>query len=358
MKKFISFLLSLVCLLGVFAGCGDNTSDTTGNSSGSDTSVDYTIDENGDYVYELFLDPTFNSGFSVGAANNSVDTYPIDFEMLVPGGTGNYSWLCSQWGCKYGFGDSYGNAAVTGHDPYEVECVDGEYQFECYNEAGALSHALRVNPTAGSITMDLNASVEWADENGNIVPRQSSLEYWPHILISAGFNKTPPIRDLKSLVLTANVSINKCVDLHPAGTYNEGLHAAQFLMYLVVKSTNDAEYMWFGIPFFDNRYPYFAEHDQIDAVENKFLYQVPGSAFAPTGVRADGTVIEINLDLKEYFIRALEIAQNKYGRFMTSTVDNLYVQSMNVGWELPGAFDVSATISNYSLKAISEKPLQ
>ena len=45
MKKFISFLLSLVCLLGVFAGCGDNTSDTTGNSSGSDTSVDYTIDE-------------------------------------------------------------------------------------------------------------------------------------------------------------------------------------------------------------------------------------------------------------------------------------------------------------------------
>lgn len=343
-----------------FSGCGGNESlsDSQALSSSleetSGESKNYEMDDEGNYVYELFLDPKFETGFSVGAAGKGVDSYPLDYNMFLPGSK-TYSWLCSQWGCKYGFGDSYGSSLITGHDPYELECIDGEYQFECYDEAGRLSHALRVNPTIGKITMDMNASVEYT-ENGVIVPRSSGNEYWCHILLSQGFVEQPLIQKLEKLVLTADVTINKCTDMHPQGTYNPSLHAAQFLMYLVVKSTKDTEYMWFGIPFFDNRYPFMEEYTQIDGVENKFLYQVPASAFAPEG-SMEGTTMNIELNLIPFFERALELAQTQYARFTSSTADDLYVSGMNVGWELPGVFDVSASIQNYSLKAISKTEL-
>lgn len=361
MRKFICLALVAAISFGVLSGCGGNgeTSESRqpqeSQSSGETSSTkNYEIDEEGNYVYELFLDPKFETGFSVGAAGRGVDSYPLDYNMLLPGSE-TYNWLCSQWGCKYGFGDSYGNALITGHEPYEVECIDGEYQFECYDAAGKLSHALRVNPTIGKLTMDMNASVEY-EEDGVIVPRTNGNEYWCHILLSQGFVQQPLVQNLKKLVLTADVTINKCTDMHPAGTYNPNMHAAQFLMYLVVKSTKDTEYMWFGIPFFDNRYPFMEEHTQIDGVENKFLYQVPASAFAPDG-SMPGTTMNIELDLIPYFERALTLAQTQYDRFNSSTADDLYVSGMNVGWELPGVFDVSASIQNYSLKAVAGSEL-
>lgn len=362
MKRIFCLALTLVLCFGLFCACGE-----TPDQPGGNVNKDYTLDENGNYVYELFHDPNFETGFMVGSANRAevsgnFVSYPVDYNMYMPGAT-EAAWSCSQWGCKYGFGDSYGNALITEHDPYEVKNENGVISFEAYslkdgvysNEA-PLSKAIRVKPAENKIWLDLNASVEYT-ENGVIVPRQNPNDYWPHILLSAGFKYQPYVSQVKNLVLSADVTIEKCDNLHPDGTYNTGMHAAQFLMYLVVKSTNDTEYMWFGIPFFDNRYPMFGEHDQIDSVENKFLYQVPGYAFNGGAAVTVGRTMNISLDVIPYFARALEIAQSKYQRFLGSTVDNLYVASMNVGWELPGVFDVSASIANYSFKAVCEKEL-
>ena len=63
-----------------------------------------------------------------------------------------------------------------------------------------------------------------------------------------------------------------------------------------------------------------------------------------------GKKVEIKHDLLSEIKTALEQAQGK-GYMQYSTFEDLYLVNMNIGWEIPGIFDVGVDIHNFSLKA-------
>ena len=311
-----------------------------------------------EYVYELISDNKFQNGFIVSPANNSPDTYPLDYTLRCPGASGDIAWTAAQWGSKFGLGDSYGNELITGHAPYEPVKTGNAYRYE------APGKAFVIDPVDGKLTFEVTTSVEYVDEEGNIQPRKTGTEMWCHLLIQQGFGLLPLIKDVDQIILNMDVQITKMENMFgdAAAEYNPNMHAAQFLMYLVVKSQNpaDSEYMWFGIPLYDNRYQTFAENGMIDSGENKFLYGMPSNDYLPGGLTvgtSEETVGHISFDIVPYFERALNICKTQFNRFQSSTVDDLYIQGMNLGWEVPGVFDVSATVSNFSLKAYCKKAI-
>ena len=332
--------LALLFLTSMIIGCANNgsVSDSTSNNS-SDP-----IDEK---HYQMLFDNKFEKGFLFSPANcngregiQAPDNRWMNDVKLTFGdndGSG-ISWLGQQHGDIYSLNDVY-NRTTNNVPAYK----DGYYTFS--DESKKLS----VNPTTGSLYMELNTSKEY------MVPRKDN-EDWCHLLLSQGFQKSISVKECESIDFTIDLDMKKFED-YMDGKANTNVHAAQFLMYLVIKSEAglDAnDFFWFGIPFFDNRYPNgVPEGGNVDAggagATSKYIYHMDSNEFIPGGLHL-GQKRSVNIDLKPQFAYALAYTQSK-GYFTNSTVDDLTFQSMNIGFEIPGTYDCGIEISNFSLTA-------
>lgn len=333
------FLLPLL-IAGLLTGCSNDGASKTTTSATSTTSED-------DSVYQMIVDNTWQEGFSCdpGSGSNPDTGYIPDNRWpntveLTYKENASPVWIMSQHGDIYSLNDHYNK--YTGDRT--VECIDGYYTF--YDE----SKKVAANPETGSLYLELNASQEYqrARKNG---------EQWCHLLLNQGFKKAVQLSDVDSVILTADMNMKKFED-HMKEEANPSVHAAQFLMYLIVKSNNTAEddgYFWFGIPFFDNRYQSgLPESGMIDAggagATSKFIYGAPSAEYIDGGILQLGEDTHIEFDVKSYIGRALVFAQSK-GIFTNSTINDLTFQSMNIGFELPGTYDIGVEISNFALTA-------
>ena len=149
------------------------------------------------------------------------------------------------------------------------------------------------------------------------------------------------------------------------GEADSSLHAASLYIYLYIKGTNEkgqTEMTWFGVPLFDNRYPYPSEYAAKDSGKSDasglFIYNVPAKGYTnatfhqngiPVGSE-DNAWMNIDIDLMPYVERALYVAsQNGYMKGVT--LDTLFLDGMNLGWEMPGTYDAEIKIKDLSLKS-------
>lgn len=289
---------------------------------------------------QLLQDRYFENGFIISPADNDPqpdNRYPLDYELTYGSPNGQISWLLGQAGNRFGLADEY---AISGK---VVEYIDNEYILE------DTSKKILINPDQGYITLELNASKEYLD------PREPK-EAWPHLLLQQGLSRNLILSEANSVTLSMGITLNKLDRMMSDEEYIESLHTAQFLMYIVVR-TNAAldanEFMWFGIPFLDARYTVLDEGGMIDAGTagntGKFIYQMPQADFMPNGMVLNQK-IDVDIDLLPYFGRALVLAKEN-GALLNSTLDDLYITNMNIGYELPGTYDVSITIRDFSLMA-------
>jgi hypothetical protein len=290
---------------------------------------------------QLIQDRYFKNGFIISPADNEPqpdNRYPLDYELTYGEPDGQISWLLGQAGDRYGLADEY---AYSGK---EVEKIGDNYIIE------DTSKSLTINPETGEITFELNTSEEY------LAPRESK-DAWPHLLLQQGLSENLTLNQVDTMNLSLGIELNKLDLMMTDEEYDSSLHTAQFLMYIVVR-TNAAldanEYMWFGIPFLDARYTLMQENGLIDAGTagntGKFIYQMPQGDFMPNGMILGEEVI-IDVDLMPYFGRALMLAQQN-GALLNSTIDDLYVTNMNIGYEIPGTYDVSITMRDFSLVAV------
>lgn len=332
MKKILLPIALLACLS--VTACGTNT--TTGGSTGGETS------------YQLIKDNKFQDGFLVNPASGSRqddgwvpdNRWPMDVELTYGENEGksNMSWIVAQHGDIYSLNDKYNQ--LTGEKP---EYEDGYYKFT--DE----SKQIAVNPDKGALYLELNTSKEY------VRPRKQ-FEQWCHILLNQGFDRAVRLADVETVDFTMDIEMKKFED-HMDGQADPSLHATQFLMYIVIKSEAAADassFFWFGIPFFDNRYPNgLEENGMIDAggagATSKFIYGMPSADYLPNGVPLNEKQ-SINIDIKPYIGRALVMAR-QLGHFTSSTIDDLTFQSMNIGFEIPGTYDCGIEISNFALTA-------
>lgn len=332
MKK--TLLLPVLLLTLSATGCGGTTDPSNSNP----------ID---DKKYQCIIDNTFQKGFRVNPANGlrqddqwfPDDRWQMDVDLTYGEHEGSDPvWLVSQHGDIYSLNDKY-NGYVGGKPTYE----NGYYTFQ--DESKVMS----VNPTTGSLYLELNTSAEY------VRPRQSK-EAWCHILLNQGFEKAVRVADVSTIDFTIDLEMKKFVD-NMNGQANRDLHATQFLMYIIVKSENafDAkDFFWFGIPFFDNRYPNgLPETGLVDAggagATSKFIYGMASNEYLPNGLPLNQKQ-SVNMDIKPHLGYALIKAQSM-NYFMNSTIDDLTFQAMNIGFEIPGSYDCGIEISNFSLTA-------
>jgi len=302
-----------------------------------------------DGIYELLKDTKYENGFMVrnmgGAEKNDPTVGYLNYgnAALIP------SWSLAQWETKYDFRD-------LDNDTFFMELDDGVYEYD------SLDKIFTVDTNTGTLGMELNASEVYDD------PRQSG-EGWPHLLIAGDTkNAEAPFanqaKNLNHLRLTLSAKLTKYEDCM-GDEADTSLHAAAFYIYLYVKGVNEAgksEMTWFGLTIFDNRYAFHTESGQVDGgkadASGLYIYQVPSRAFTDTNFLKDNVIhadednewMTIDIDVLPYIERALVRAQ-KDGFMKGVTMDTVYIDGMNMGWEMPGTYDAKMEVKDLSLRS-------
>lgn len=330
----------LFSLLLVTASCSKTISESSitlsSTSEEKPTSMQYIVDNR------------FEGGFIVNPASGTRmddnwfpdDRWERDVTLSYGDSDAKPCWIVAQHGDIYSLNDKYHKG--TGNEAVYTE--DGYYTF--FDE----SKVLAANPSKGALYLELNTSKEYTRD-------RKAKEAWCHILLNQGFEDAIRFRECESVVLTMDLLMKKFED-HQYAPANEGLHATQFLMYLVIKSDNSADantFFWFGIPFFDNRYPNgLPESGMVDAGgaggTGKYMYGMDSTEYIDTGCLKLNRETSVNIDLLPFFGKALLRCQRE-GFFTHSTIDDLSCQSMNIGFEIPGTYDCGIELSNFSLTA-------
>ncbi len=305
------------------------------------------VNENG--VVELLSDLNFSRGFSVtlfhaNSSNGNLAGY-LDYEGNKA--EGENIWRMAQWGCT--------------KDMVTEGVFERNGSVISYNDGGKL---LKIDSSeTGVITMGINGSVEYTpDADGNIRERTDATENWPHILIEQGVNADTS--DCEHLYMEVDYKVTKCESLVDRELYpvNPDLNAAQFQWFITLTDMNPdsesyGETMWFGFSMFDTRALNgtpngFASYDggKEDST-GLFIYmlslqsvagQQEGSVNIPTAVIAKD--VSVKVDILPYIKQALKIARQN-GALKGASADKLKIGSTNIGWELPGNYDVEVEIS-------------
>lgn len=295
-------------------------------------------------MVSLFDDPNFENGFNVlGLARNDTNTTTF---LEVPGK--KRSWNLAQWGSGYSFAD-----------PAYTQTKDlGGGIFSFVNKTKVFT----INKNTKQMTFTALGSQLYSK------PRTSGQE-WLHLLIEQQFDRAlqPRIRKVSSyetLQINLSVRLTK-FENHMGSGYNPNLHAAQFLMYLAL-ANNDRnspdynQFIWFGLPIFDNRYNWIDPHSSYDA-GTKTLIVAMGSrvlfgtdsqnrlwAAGKPNASPNAPWSSFSLDIIPIVGEALAEAQSK-GYLKNTSVNQLVFSSFNLGWEVPGTFDVTMEIKDFSI---------
>lgn len=300
-------------------------------------------------IVELLDDLNFSRGFSVTLfhANSSNGNLAGHLDYDGNKAAGNSIWRMAQWGCT------------------KDMVADGTFERNgsvlTYQDGGKF---LQFDSTkTGAITLGIKGSEEYTkDADGNIRERIDITENWPHILIEQSVNADTS--NCEHLYMEVNYKVTKCESLVDRELYpiNPDLNAAQFQWFITLTDMNPesesyGNSMWFGFSMFDTRAMGgtpngFASYDggKEDST-GLFIYmlslqsvagQQSGSVNAPTSVV--GKDVSVKVDILPYINQALKIARQN-GAMKGASADKLAIGSTNIGWELPGNFDVEVDIS-------------
>lgn len=333
MKKIICWVLAAVCLM--LAGCNKPETKDDGLKS-------------------LMLDPMLTQGVEVIPPGTRIFN---DLDAEFPGYTGklviDYNKnakeggplsTLSQHGSQYSLADPKYSTPIVKGDEYT------------YKDPGK---SFTYNIKTGEHTLAVVGSNEYSeDDDGdgvrdgiNYKPRTGS-EVWAHLLLSSGVYPQPTMNELNALNFKIKFRMNQ-MDLIAPELFAPGKHTAQFQLFFVVKSKSAAlanEFIWFGIPFWEATQPNPGPTDIFDKGTSSVIYSMGSQKTIGEPIEKD-KLYSIDYNIMPEIKKALDTAQNKYGIFKGTTFDQLYIQNFNIGWEVPGIYDVSATISDFDLRA-------
>lgn len=336
-------LAACIAVLLVFTSAACNANG--GNSSNKDDMAN---------TNQLLTDVNFLNGFGVmGIQNGSDNLVGVPEENIVNnsdytvhnvlnyGGKApfKFNWRLAQWGTKAE--NSFGKA-----ENYRFKDLGGG-KFEYGNNAKNVT----VDTGKGEITLATDTSYEYD------APRKDG-QLWPHLLIEQVFKENGNLRSFngaRSFNMKFDCVVNECVNLMSAEEYNPSRHAAQCSWYITLNSSKPGvdDYIWFGLPIFDNRHAgefmggsVFFDHG-LDTGTGMLIYPLDSRVFLKKGVEV-GDKISVNVDVLPYLRDALQEAQ-KHGLFLDHTIGDFVLGSTNLGWEIPGTFKCSMTVSNLGL---------
>jgi len=261
---------------------------------------------------------------------------------IYPFGTSSATpiWEMAEWGTKYELEEADKETGADGRITYA-------------NDGKVIAFAKDGENTR--LAMDVYASAEYES------PRQQN-QAWPHLLIEQSFPERPYVKDMEGLLLKFKGRLARAEMKMDENDFNPGLHTAQFQLFITVQDLNPnsayyGDYLWFGIPFYDYRYEYIPVYAAQDVgkgdATGKFIYSA-GSTDFMEGSFQSGNWITIEKDIYPLIVDALKLAKER-GYLTGSFFEDFQISGMNLGWEVPGTFDVGFEFDGFDLLAITKK---
>jgi hypothetical protein len=184
-------------------------------------------------------------------------------------------------------------------------------------------------------------------------PRQAG-EAWPHLLLE---QKIKPVllTSFNKIMYSISAKLNYAFNRMGAD-FNPKLHTCQVTLYLLVQNLNKqsagyGDFFWFGLPLYDYRYPVLDEYGARDGgkadATQKFILNVASNTLF-TGSLQDKQWVSINKDIYPQILAAFNKARQN-GYLKTSAITDMSIESINVGWEVPGTFDCSLQFKGLKL---------
>lgn len=292
----------------------------------------------------LFSDPYMKNGISVLSVDGSKKR-AFQFATSV----GNPSWNVAQWHSRYDLHDYENLKHVKQGTAFELSSygakgADGKY---------LPAKIINVDTAGPALYLELNAELEFDR------PKEDG-EGWPHILVSQDFSKNlVHVCEQEELTTHMEYTITHFDD-RMNGQANPGKHCAQLVWYVTLQNRNPesegyGQYIWFGFNLWDNRHnggvcPQYAAQDlgKEDATL-AFIYQ-PASTVFFTEKRMPfvGEKVTMKFDFLSTAKSAFELAKER-GYLPQTTWEDVYIGSMNFGWEVTGIYNVGVQIDTVGI---------
>ncbi len=181
-------------------------------------------------------------------------------------------------------------------------------------------------------------------------------EPWVHLLVEQSFTHPLSLTEIQSARLQLKARLLRS-ELHRTPDHSPDRHAAQFQLFLTLQNRNldsagHGKLVWFGVPLYDDRSRFPKEHKHQDTGGTSMFIFTPGGEVYSDRSAHDRDWIRVDKDLRPLFLEALETAWRR--GFLTESRDlsDYRVTGMNLGWEVPGLFDVDMQVRDLSLSVL------
>lgn len=315
MKRLLAVVLACLMLTAA-AGCGETNQPEPGEYDG---------------YSQLLVDPDFELGFTVATTMKGNDAGIGTRKVIDYGGTVTEEpfWEFAQHQCNKSLRNGQ-------------ELIDGDvYTYTDTDDIATAAKKFVIDRKTHEIQLNCDTSKDYEH------PRLAN-EGWIHMLLGQGFCNETEISVMDELILDIEWTITK-MDNMLGADYNPSIHAAQFQLFFVMSGVAGEEF-WFGMPFYDVRETELTEPNGLfDKGTNMYISSMGNAAYMDE-LATVGKRVVIKHDVLPDMKTALENAKAK-GYMQSTRFEDLTLVNMNIGWEIPGTFDVGLTIHSFDLMA-------
>jgi len=316
-----------------------NTSAAATSSATSSSSAD-------PRCVEVLQDPTFQNGFR--ALGLSVSDGGMERKTVFnPLNTNKRQyWDLASWNSRYAFGDvQYTTQQDLGNGVYKYINPTKEFTVD----------------TKNAVLTFTGIATACYDEH------RTGSEPWLHLTIGQSSRTADTrIAELERLDITLSNRLLAFED-HMGDAFKINNHTAQFSLNLMVRNIDTAspdynQFIWLCIHLFDNRWEWCEPGTMLDVgtqslmvfTGNRVLYKEnkQNNCWKNGRINAslDAKWSHFSWDALPTICNALIKAQ-KDGYLLHTSLEQLAVTGLNIGWEIPGTYNATMQIKDFSILA-------
>lgn len=371
LKRITMFILAAALACSV-CGCG-NGNDNPGDGGGK--KEEHFTNAGSEYV-EALTDTDFSQGFNIyGVDSRYHATNPWATFDTVEGNTVDPVWHISQWGCFTNYfldGERWkrGYDSHEGNEHYVYPATEMNYKRESdgfVSISNPTSH-ISVNPSTGSVKLYCDAREEYGATPAycsfpRISAPRAERQAWPHLLIEQSIAGSVSLADISAAYFDMGFTMKVCEDYTEPKVASR--HTAQFQWIICVQCCNSSldaygEAFWFNIPIVDARDGTCEYRTQAssgldsgkDDSTGNMIYSVSNYDYTGGAVSLDKKY-ELSVDMYGKITEAFG-SLKKSGRLNGCELSDMRIFSTNIGWELPGTYNVGVDIDYVSLKYVMQ----
>ena len=227
------------------------------------------------------------------------------------------------------------------------------------------ANTITYNPETKSITMRQNATKIY---NGKPHDKET-YKWWPHLLLEQSTALTGPVDKVRNSAAADRTffEIDVRMNDYKPTTNLEGTNVASYLIYFyLVTDKAPGQRIWFGLKLFvgDGGIDVVTPSWSPDSAANQYMYGIQQAdifdglenSFNPEKgvVKADGEWKHVRMDVTGHIRRAVEWA-NRDNIFGTQvTVEDMYWNGVNIGFETHGNYDYEFEFKNFNMVAYNK----